>query len=148
MAQMDGAAHVRRVGTHRIRQLDRSEIRGQLRAVVVKDREIVESAAADVGLRCDVVVDIANNESTRPGSDLTVSTGNESRLFPDIEATPSDAGPVTFQMVMGETVTATLTFGPNKEFDGHGFDNAAFSAAGDRNDRSVRVHKPSSCLPT
>ena len=86
--------------------------------------------AADVGLRCDVVVDIVNNESTRPGSDITVSTGSESRLFQDTEAAPGDAGPVTFQMVMGETVTATLTFGPNKEFDGEGFDNAAFSGAG------------------
>jgi hypothetical protein len=59
-----------------------------------------------------------------------VSTGSDSRLFPDTEATPGDPGPVTIQMVMGETVTATLTFGPDKEFDGHGFDNAAFSGAG------------------
>jgi hypothetical protein len=86
--------------------------------------------AADVGVRCDVVVDIANNESVRPGSDITVSTGSDSRLFPDTEGTPGDAGPVTIQMVMGETITATLTFGPNKEFDGEGFDNAAFSGAG------------------
>ena len=86
--------------------------------------------AAAVGLRCDVVVDLVNNESTRPDSDITVSTGSDSRLFPDTEAAPGDAGPVTFQMVMGETVTATLTFGPNREFDGHGFDNAAFSGAG------------------
>jgi hypothetical protein len=86
--------------------------------------------AADVGLRCDVVVDIANNESIRPGSDITVSTGSDSRLFADTEAAPGDAGPVTFPMVMGATVTATLTFGPDKEFDGHGFDNAAFSGAG------------------
>ena len=86
--------------------------------------------AADVGLRCDVVVDIVNNDSVRAGSDITVSTGSDSRLFPDTEATPGDAAPVTIQMVMGETVTATLTFGPDKEFDGHGFDNAAFSGAG------------------
>ena len=86
--------------------------------------------AANFGLRCDVVVDIANNESTRPGSDITVTTGNDSRRFSDTEATPGDAGPVTIQMVMGETLTATLTFGPDKEFDGHGFDNAAFSGAG------------------
>ncbi len=86
--------------------------------------------ATDVGLTCDVVVDLFNNESTRPGSDVTISTGNDSRLFSNTEATPGDPGPVTIQMVMGETLTATLTFGPNKEFDGTGFDNAAFSGAG------------------
>ena len=86
--------------------------------------------ATDVGLTCDVVVDLFNNESTRPGSDVTISTGNDSRLFSNTEATAGDPGPVTIQMVMGETLTATLTFGPNKEFDGTGFDNAAFSGAG------------------
>jgi hypothetical protein len=86
--------------------------------------------AANVGLTCDVVVDLRNNESTRPGSDITITTGTDSHVFPDTEAAPGDAGPVTIQMVMGETLTATLTFGPNHEFDGHGFDNAAFSGAG------------------
>jgi hypothetical protein len=85
---------------------------------------------ADVGLTCDVVVDLANNESTRPGSDITVSTGGDSELFPDTEGTPGAHGPVTVPMVMGETLTVTLTFGPDTEFDGHGFENAAFSGAG------------------
>jgi hypothetical protein len=89
-----------------------------------------EVPVADVGLRCDVVVDLVNNDSLRPGSDITVSTGSDSRLFPNTEAASGDAGPVTVQMTMGATLTATLTFGPNKEFDGHGFDNAAFSGAG------------------
>jgi hypothetical protein len=83
-----------------------------------------------VGLTCDVVADLGNNESVRPGSDITVSTGSDSHLFADTEAKAGDPGPVTIQMVMGETVTVTLTFGPDKEFDGHGFDNAAFSGSG------------------
>jgi hypothetical protein len=86
--------------------------------------------AAKVGLTCDVVVDLGNNESVRPGSDITVSTGSDSHLFANTEGKPGDPGPVTIQMVLGETVTATLTFGPDKEFDGHGFDNAAFSGSG------------------
>jgi hypothetical protein len=85
---------------------------------------------AKVGLTCDVAMDIGNNESVRPGSDITVSTGSDSHLFANTEGKPGDPGPVTVQMVMGETVTVTLTFGPNKEFDGHGFDNAAFSGSG------------------
>jgi hypothetical protein len=83
-----------------------------------------------VGLTCDVVVDIGNNESVRPGSDITITTGSDSHLFANTEGQPGDPGPVTIQMVMGETVSLTLTFGPNKEFDGHGFDNAAFSGSG------------------
>jgi hypothetical protein len=86
--------------------------------------------AAAVGLRCDVIVDLPNNDSTRPGSDITISTGSDSHVFLDTEASPGDPGPQTVQMVMGDTLTATLTFGPNQEFDGTSFDNAAFSGAG------------------
>jgi hypothetical protein len=86
--------------------------------------------AAKVGLTCDVIVDIGNNESTRPGSDITVTTGADSHTFPNTEGVAGDPGPVTIQMVMGETITITLTFGPNHEFDGTNFDNAAFSGTG------------------
>jgi hypothetical protein len=86
--------------------------------------------AENVGQTCDVLVDLRNNESTRPGSDITISTGSDSRVFPDTEAVAGDPGPVTIRMVMGDTLTATLTFGPNHEFDGNNFDNAAFSGAG------------------
>jgi hypothetical protein len=87
-------------------------------------------AEEKVGLTCDVVVDIGNNESVRPGSDITITTGSDSHAFLDTEGKPGDPGPVTIQMVMGDTVTITLTFGPNHEFDGTNFDNAAFSGTG------------------
>jgi hypothetical protein len=86
--------------------------------------------AAKVGLLCSVEVDIGNNDSTRPGSDITVASGSSSQLFPDTEKVAGNAPPVTIQLVLGTTITVTLTFGPNKEFDGHGFDNAAFSGSG------------------
>ena len=86
--------------------------------------------AAAVGLTCDVIVDIGNNESKRPGSDITVTTGSDSHTFLNTEGVAGDPGPSTIQMVMGDTVTLTLTFGPNHEYDGHGFDNAAFSGTG------------------
>jgi hypothetical protein len=79
-----------------------------------------------VGLTCDVIVDLRNNESIRQGSDITVSTGAASRLFPNTEAAAGGAGPVTIQMVMGETLTVTLTFGPNPEFGS----DAVFSGSG------------------
>jgi hypothetical protein len=86
--------------------------------------------AAKVGLLCSVEVDIGNNDSTRPGSDITVASGASSQLFADTEKVAGNAPPVTIQLVLGTTVTVTLTFGPNKEFDGRGFDNAAFSGSG------------------
>ncbi len=82
------------------------------------------------GQSCQVTVDLANNDSTRPGSDITIRSGLDSRLFPDTEAVAGDPGPVTFPMILGDTITATLTFGPNHEFDGLNYDNAAFSGAG------------------
>ena len=79
-----------------------------------------------------MIVDIGNNESKRPGSDITVTTGSDSQHVPlNTEGVAvGHPGPSTIQMVMGDTVTLTLTFGPNHEYDGHGFDNAAFSGTG------------------
>jgi hypothetical protein len=91
---------------------------------LVLGTEAVPSAA--IGLTCDVTIDIGNNDSTRPGSDVTVTTGTDSRTFLNTEGVAGDPGPSTIQMVMGETVTVTLTFGPNVEFNG----NAAFSGTG------------------
>jgi hypothetical protein len=82
--------------------------------------------AESVGLTCDVIVDLGNNDSIRQGSDVTVSTGDASHVFPNTEAVVGDPGPVTIQMVMGETLTVTLTFSPNAEFG----DNAAYSGTG------------------
>jgi hypothetical protein len=79
-----------------------------------------------VGLTCDVIVDVGNNESVRPGSDVTITTGTASRTFANTEGEPGDPGPVTIQMVMGETLTITLTFGPLAQFG----DNAGFSGTG------------------
>ncbi len=81
---------------------------------------------AKVGLLCDVVVDVGNNDSIRPGSDITVATGTDSQLFADTESKPGDPGPVTVQMVMGDTVTVTLTFSPEIEYQ----DLAGFSGSG------------------
>jgi hypothetical protein len=86
--------------------------------------EAVPSSA--VGLTCDVIVDIGNNESVRPGSDITVTTGTDSHTFLDTEGKAGDPGPTTIRMVMGETVTVTLTFGPNLNVNG----DAEFSGAG------------------
>lgn len=82
--------------------------------------------SSEVGLRCDVIVDIGNNDSVRPGSDITVATGTDSHTFLNTEGKAGDPGPTTIQMVMGETVTATLTFGPNLNVNG----DAEFSGAG------------------
>jgi hypothetical protein len=85
---------------------------------------------AKVGKVCEVSVDLGNNDSTRPGSDIVVESGDSLAAFPNTEAVTGDPGPVVVNMQLGETVTATLTFGPNKEYDGHGYDNAAFSGFG------------------
>ncbi len=97
---------------------------GQPGSQLVLGTEAVPSSS--VGLECQVIVDIGNNESVRPGSDITVTTGTDSRTFLNTEGKAGDPGPTTILMVMGPTLTATLTFGPNLNVNG----DAEFSGAG------------------
>jgi hypothetical protein len=76
--------------------------------------------AGEAGLACDVVVDIGNNDSIHPDSDITVTTGSDAKVFPDTEGQKGDPGPVTTKMVLGNTVTVTLTFGGDGVFSGSG----------------------------
>lgn len=76
--------------------------------------------AGEAGLSCDVVIDIGNNESIHPDSDVTVSTGSDSVVFPNTEGQRGDPGPVTEKMVLGDTITVTLTFGADGVFSGSG----------------------------
>lgn len=69
--------------------------------------------AALVGRECDLRLAGENNESIHPGNDLTVSTGSDSYTFADIESVAFGAGAVDGKMVLGETITLTLTFGPD-----------------------------------
>lgn len=69
--------------------------------------------AALVGQECDLRLAGENNESIHPDNDLTVTTGSESYTFADIESVAFGAGAVDGTMVLGETVTLTLTFGPD-----------------------------------
>jgi hypothetical protein len=76
--------------------------------------------AGEAGLSCDVVIDIGNNDSIHPDSDITVSTGSDSVVFPNTEGQKGDPGPVTEKMVLGDTITVTLTFGADGVFSGSG----------------------------
>ena len=76
--------------------------------------------AAKVGLTCDVVIDTGNNASVRPGSDITIASGSSSHVIPNTEAAVGNLPPQTIPLVLGSTVTATLTFGPGGAFSGTG----------------------------
>jgi hypothetical protein len=73
-----------------------------------------------VGKTCEVVVDIGNNDSVRQGSDVTVTTGDASHLFANTEGVAGNAPPVTLHLVMGSTITSTLTFADDGAYSGSG----------------------------
>ena len=74
-----------------------------------------------VGRDCTVIVDVGNNDSLRQGSDVVIASDSASVELPNVEAQPGDAGPKEIgTLVVGDTVTASVRFGPEGAFSASG----------------------------
>ena len=76
--------------------------------------------AALVGATCDVNVDLANNQSTHPNSDLIITSGSSTVVALDVERDADaiiDTTPGTITLE-ADTVTVSVRLGPDGLFSG------------------------------
>jgi hypothetical protein len=80
--------------------------------------EVVEVAriAVDahlIGATCIGTATVENNSSAHPGNDFIISSGGSSVVISDFERDVGTVTAATSQLVLGETVTASIRLGPH-----------------------------------
>ncbi len=91
------------------------EITGVLSGVPDSVAEVhTETVPADlVGQTCEFAVATENNSSVHAGNDLLLQTGDASGEIPEVEASPGQIFTGSAPVVLGETIVASIRFGPD-----------------------------------
>ena len=79
---------------------------------------IVEVASQEVepflqGTSCAIRVEVTNNPSVHPDSDLLISSGDDTVTLSDFESSPGVFSFAEGELVFGEVVTASVRLGPD-----------------------------------
>lgn len=77
--------------------------------------QVAEQAVdpALVGASCTVTASTENNSSVHPGNELIIATGGTEGTIPGVEEQPGQTLTLAGSVVLGETVTVSLRFGPD-----------------------------------
>lgn len=114
-----GTAVLAGAGTAMAFDCQEEEIHLQFAGNVYGDEgDVVEVArvAVDshlVGATCTGTPTVTNNESMHPGSDLIISSAGTTVVVTDFESAAGKVSSTTSQLVLGETITASVRLGPH-----------------------------------
>ena len=66
-----------------------------------------------IGATCTGTATVRNNESMHPGNDFIISSGGTSVVVADFESAAGGVTTATSDLVLGETITASVRLGPH-----------------------------------
>jgi hypothetical protein len=66
-----------------------------------------------IGATCTGTATVRNNESMHPGNDFIISSGGTSVVVSDFESAAGRVATATSNLVLGETITASIRLGPH-----------------------------------